>query len=132
MPSNLKCALYGDIHTAAEKTNLGGQQLLPPPAGLTYITNSTGWAANSLAEPAVPSGYEYVFGPVNGANNAPGVSFFRFAFAINKNANFLTNSTWVSPSWTNTTSAHVPRCVTHVVLIPWEALASSSTFGEPS
>jgi hypothetical protein len=75
MPSNLKCALYGDIHTAAEKTNLGGQQLLPPPAGLTYITDSSGWAAKSLAEPAVPSGYEYVFGPVNGATNAPGVSF---------------------------------------------------------
>jgi len=72
--SNLKCALYADIHSAAEKTNLGGQQLLPPPAGLTYITNSTGWAAKSLTEPAVPEGYELVFGPVNGANNAPGVS----------------------------------------------------------
>lgn len=72
--SNLKCALYGDIHNATEKTNLGGQQLLPPPAGLTYITNSTGWAAKTLAEPAVPEGYELVFGPIDGANNSPGVS----------------------------------------------------------
>jgi len=77
-PSNLKCALYGDTHTAAEKTNLGGQQLLPPPAGLTYITNSTGWASNRLVEPAVPLGYKYVFGPVDGANNAPGYMGFAF------------------------------------------------------
>lgn len=53
-------------------------------------------------------------------------------FAIDKNANFLTNSTWVSPSWINTMSVHVPYCVTHVVRTLWEALASSSTFGEPS
>jgi hypothetical protein len=71
--SSLKCALYGDIHTASEKTNWGGQQLLPPPAGLTYIMNSSGWAAKTLAEPDAPDGYELVFGPVNGASNAPGV-----------------------------------------------------------
>ncbi|KAF8232616.1 hypothetical protein L208DRAFT_1423082 [Tricholoma matsutake] len=76
--SNLKCALYGDIHNATEKTNLGGQQLLPPPAGLTYITNSTGWAAKTLAEPAVPEGYELVFGPIDGANNSPGYMGFAF------------------------------------------------------
>lgn len=27
--SNLKCAAYGDIHTAAEKTNFGGQASYP-------------------------------------------------------------------------------------------------------
>ena len=73
--SNLKCALYADIHTAAEKINFGGQQSEPLPAPLTYIQQSSGYAANTLVEPAVPNGYEYVFGPIDGANNAPGVSF---------------------------------------------------------
>ncbi|KAG5641038.1 hypothetical protein DXG03_006312 [Asterophora parasitica] len=41
--SNLKCDLYGKVHRAFEKTNLGGQQSIPPPAGLTYIQNSSGW-----------------------------------------------------------------------------------------
>ena len=72
--SNLKCAVYADVHTAAEKTNLGGQQLEAPPAGLTYIQQSSGYAAKTLVDPAVPEGYELVFGPTNGANNAPGVS----------------------------------------------------------
>jgi hypothetical protein len=27
--SNLKCAAYGDVHTAAEKTNFGGQASYP-------------------------------------------------------------------------------------------------------
>jgi len=73
--SNLKCAVYADVHTAAEKTNLGGQQLEPPPAGLTYIQQSSGYSAKTLVDPADPEGYELVFGPTNGANNAPGVSF---------------------------------------------------------
>ncbi|KAG6857216.1 hypothetical protein H0H87_007635 [Tephrocybe sp. NHM501043] len=72
--SNLKCALYADIHTEAEKTNRGGQQSEPAPAGLTYIQQSSGWAAKSLADPDCPEGYELVFGPTDGANNAPGVS----------------------------------------------------------
>jgi hypothetical protein len=76
--SNLKCAVYADVHTAAEKTNLGGQQLEPLPAGLTYIQQSSGYAAKTLVEPADPEGYELVFGPTNGANNAPGVSFHSF------------------------------------------------------
>ncbi|KIJ28262.1 hypothetical protein M422DRAFT_270497 [Sphaerobolus stellatus SS14] len=32
----------------------------------------------SLVEPAVPEGYEYVFGPTGGANNAPGYMGFTF------------------------------------------------------
>lgn len=75
--SNLKCALYGDIHTAAEKTNKGGQQSEAPPAGLTYIQHSSGYAAKTLADPASPPGYELVFGPTDGANNAPGVCVLR-------------------------------------------------------
>lgn len=71
--SNLKCAVYADIHTAAEKTNRGGQQLKPPPEPLVYIQNSSGYASKTLADPPVPEGYELVFGPTNGANNAPGV-----------------------------------------------------------
>ncbi|KAF8054343.1 hypothetical protein FPV67DRAFT_1131368 [Lyophyllum atratum] len=76
--SNLKCAVYGDIHAAAEKTNRGGQQSIEPPSGLTYIQNSSGWAAKTLADPATPDGYEIVFGPTNGANNAPGYMGFAF------------------------------------------------------
>lgn len=72
--SNLKCALYADVHTAAEKTNLGGQQSEPLPAGLTYIQQSSGYASTTLVDPPTPDGYELVFGPTNGANNAPGVS----------------------------------------------------------
>jgi hypothetical protein len=76
--SNLKCAVYADVHTAAEKTNLGGQQLAPPPAGLTYIQQSSGYAVKKLVDPAVPDGYELVFGPIDGANNAPGYMGFAF------------------------------------------------------
>jgi len=43
-PSNLKCAAFSAAHTAAEKTNWGGQQVLPPPAGTTYMSDSAGWA----------------------------------------------------------------------------------------
>ncbi|KAF9000110.1 hypothetical protein BDQ17DRAFT_1360120 [Cyathus striatus] len=76
--SNLKCAIYGDIHSAAEKLNFGGQQLEAPPAGLTFIQQSSGFAADSLVDPADPEGYELVFGPTNGANNAPGYMGFAF------------------------------------------------------
>ena len=73
--SNLKCALYADTHTAAEKTNFGGQQSEPSPAPLTYIRQSSGYSSKTLVSPTDPSGYELVFGPTNGANNAPGVGF---------------------------------------------------------
>jgi hypothetical protein len=76
--SNLKCVLYADIHTAAEKTNFGGQQSEDPPAGLTYIQQSSGYAATELVEPDTPAGYEFVFGPTGGANNAPGYMGFAF------------------------------------------------------
>lgn len=71
--SNLKCAVYADTHTAAEKTNFGGQQLEALPAGLTFIQDSSGFSSKTLVDPATPDGYELVFGPTNGANNAPGV-----------------------------------------------------------
>jgi hypothetical protein len=74
--SNLKCALYGDTHTDAEKTNFGGQQSESIPAPLTFIQQSSGYSSKNLVNPADPPGYELVFGPINGANNAPGVSFF--------------------------------------------------------
>ena len=80
--SNLKCALYADIHTAAEKTNFGGQQSEPLPAPLTFIQQSSGYSANTLVDPADPPGYELVFGPTDGANNAPGVSFIAFCFTM--------------------------------------------------
>ncbi|KAL0578875.1 hypothetical protein V5O48_003108 [Marasmius crinis-equi] len=76
--SNLKCALYGDVHTANEKTNRGGQQLEAPPAGLTYMQESSGWALLNFVDPPVPDGYEAVFGPLDGANNAPGYMGFAF------------------------------------------------------
>ncbi|TFK64470.1 hypothetical protein BDN72DRAFT_264263 [Pluteus cervinus] len=74
----IKCAAYADIHSAAEKTNTGGQQLLPSPAGPTYIQESEGYAADSLADPSVPDGYTFVFGPTSGANQAAGYMGFAF------------------------------------------------------
>lgn len=71
--SNLKCAVYSDVRTAKEKTNFGGQQLAPLPSGLTYIQQSSGFASKNFASPPTPDGYELVFGPLDGANNAPGV-----------------------------------------------------------
>ncbi|RDB25513.1 hypothetical protein Hypma_006474 [Hypsizygus marmoreus] len=91
--SNLKCALYADIHTEKEKTNKGGQQSIKPPAGLTYIQHSSGWAAKTLADPAAPDGYELVFGPTDGANNAPGYMGFAFIdkYDVNACANLCNN-----------------------------------------
>ncbi|KAF9472402.1 hypothetical protein BDN70DRAFT_909155 [Pholiota conissans] len=76
--SNLKCAVYSDIRTTKEKTNFGGQQLAPLPSGLTFIQKSSGFALKSLTNPPTPSGYEPVFGPLDGANNAPGYMGFAF------------------------------------------------------
>ncbi|KAF7369338.1 hypothetical protein MVEN_00262300 [Mycena venus] len=80
--SNLKCAAYGDIHSAAEKLNFGGQQSYPQLGNetvpLTYITQSSGWGLKSLLDPDTPDGYELVFGPTGGANNAPGYMGFAF------------------------------------------------------
>ncbi|KAJ7673805.1 hypothetical protein DFH06DRAFT_1467248 [Mycena polygramma] len=83
--SNLKCAAYGDVHNATEKTNFGGQTSYPvisnstQPIPLTYITQSSGWAlSGGLVDPATPDGYELVFGPTGGANNAPGYMGFAF------------------------------------------------------
>ncbi|KAG6837249.1 hypothetical protein H0H93_012644 [Arthromyces matolae] len=67
-----------DIHTEDEKTNFGGQQSEPAPAGLTYIQQSTGWASKTIADPPCPDGYELVYGPTDGANNAPGYMGFAF------------------------------------------------------
>ncbi|KAF5373055.1 hypothetical protein D9758_001525 [Tetrapyrgos nigripes] len=72
--SNLKCAVYADIHTAVEKTFFGGQQLEEAPAGLTYIQKSTGWALRTRADIPVqtPDGYDSVLGPTDAANIANG------------------------------------------------------------
>ncbi|KAG5641001.1 hypothetical protein DXG03_006433, partial [Asterophora parasitica] len=45
--SNLKCAVYGDVHSKSEKTNFGGQQSYPPPAPLTYVQQSSRWSLDS-------------------------------------------------------------------------------------
>ncbi|KAF7334515.1 hypothetical protein MVEN_02281000 [Mycena venus] len=80
--SNLKCAAYGDIHTAAEKLNFGGQQSYPQLGNetvpLTYITQSSGWGLSGIKEAVTPDGYDLVFGPTGGANNAPGYMGFAF------------------------------------------------------
>ncbi|KAJ7509556.1 hypothetical protein B0H11DRAFT_1252171 [Mycena galericulata] len=88
--SNLKCAAYGDIHNATEKTNFGGQASYPQVGNetvpLTFITQSSGWAAKELTNPATPDGYELVFGPTGGANNAPGYMGFAFIDKYDVNA----------------------------------------------
>ncbi|KAJ6479373.1 hypothetical protein DFH09DRAFT_1266333 [Mycena vulgaris] len=82
--SNPKCAAYGDIHTAAEKTNSGGQASYPQVGNetvpLPYITQSSGWGID-YADPTTPDGYELVFGPTGGANNAPGIRMSRYRVA---------------------------------------------------
>ncbi|KAJ7302501.1 hypothetical protein DFH08DRAFT_905103 [Mycena albidolilacea] len=82
--SNLKCAAYGDFHTAVEKINFGGQASYPQDGNetvpLTYITQSSGWRLDQdeILAPETPDGYELVFGPTGGANNAPGYMGFSF------------------------------------------------------
>ncbi|KAJ7654438.1 hypothetical protein DFH06DRAFT_514629 [Mycena polygramma] len=63
-----RCVLFADLHTAAEKTNNGADGM--------SIQDSVGYAAVELMEPAVPKGYELVFGPISAANNAPGYMGF--------------------------------------------------------
>ncbi|KAF8217198.1 hypothetical protein K438DRAFT_2082563 [Mycena galopus ATCC 62051] len=88
--SNLKCAAYGDIHNATEKTNFGGQasysQVGNETVPLTYITQSSGWGLDKLLDPATPDGYDLVFGPTGGANNAPGYMGFAFIDQYDVNA----------------------------------------------
>jgi len=88
--SNLKCAAYGDLHSAAEKTNFGGQSLYPQVGNetvpLNFITQSSGWGLDSLVDPADPEGFELVFGPTDGANNAPGYMGFAFIDQYDVNA----------------------------------------------
>ncbi|KAJ7759227.1 hypothetical protein B0H16DRAFT_1819759 [Mycena metata] len=76
--SNLRCVLYGDVHTAAEKAT---QQ----PSEATNIQHSSGYAS-ALKEPTVPEGYELVFGPISAANNAPGYMGYAFLSKYNPSA----------------------------------------------
>ncbi|KAE9403666.1 hypothetical protein BT96DRAFT_964469 [Gymnopus androsaceus JB14] len=75
--SNLKCAIYGDVHSAGEKLNWGGQSSYGNDGPLTYIQQSTGWTSKSLGDPTTPDGYEPV-GEFIGANEAPGYMGFVF------------------------------------------------------
>ncbi|KAJ7224730.1 hypothetical protein B0H12DRAFT_1149927 [Mycena haematopus] len=88
--SNLKCAAYGDVHAADEKLNFGGQASYPQVGNesvpLTFITQSSGWAVDSLVDPDAPDGYELIFGPTDGANNAPGYMGFAFIDKYDVNA----------------------------------------------
>lgn len=125
--SNLKCAAYGDIHFAEEKTNWGGQDL--GGAGPTYIQESSGYAKIGLVEPSPPAGYDYVFGPVNASNNAAGVSFNCSILEVPSDDQ---RSIWDSLSLTIMTSMRAPNCAIPEVTIVRVVLVSSSTFGEQS
>jgi hypothetical protein len=124
--SNLKCVLYADVHTAVEKTDFGGQQSEPLPAGLTYIQDSSGFAANTLVEPDVPAGYEFIFGPSDGANSAPGVSFHLISSYLHLATSL---SIWVLFSWTNMMSLPVPSSATVNQQILTVVLVNTSTSG---
>ncbi|KAJ6515071.1 hypothetical protein C8R47DRAFT_1063829 [Mycena vitilis] len=63
-----RCATFADIHTDVEKTYCGSDG--------TSIQNSSGYAQQAQVDPAVPEGYEPVFGPIFAANNAPGYMGF--------------------------------------------------------
>ncbi|KAJ4479930.1 hypothetical protein J3R30DRAFT_3701078 [Lentinula aciculospora] len=76
--SNLKCAVYGDVHSAEEKVNFGGQSLSGIPDGpLTYIQQSSGWTSKSFSSPSPPAGYDPLPN-LDGANEAPGYMGFVF------------------------------------------------------
>jgi hypothetical protein len=126
--SNLKCALYGDVHTAAEKTNCGGQQQAPEGWDTTYIQKSTGWAAK-FEDPATPQGYELVFGPEDGANNAPGVRTSTCSTFLLLFMSCSLLSTWASSSFLHTMLMPVRQSVTSVVLIAPVVPASTSISG---
>ncbi|KAF9067195.1 hypothetical protein BDP27DRAFT_1423075 [Rhodocollybia butyracea] len=84
--SNLKCVAYGDVHSAQEKTNFGGQSLSGNPNGpLTYIQQSSGWSSKALCDPSPPDGYDPV-GDLDGANEAPGYMGFVFLDQYDVNA----------------------------------------------
>ncbi|KAJ7813641.1 hypothetical protein B0H13DRAFT_2141735 [Mycena leptocephala] len=76
--SNLRCVLFGDVHTAAEKTDYGNRYLAAQPSEGASIQNSSGYASLAVMEPTAPEGYTLVFGPVSAANNAPGYMGFAF------------------------------------------------------
>ena len=126
--SNLKCAVYGDVQTAAEKTNFGGQQSYPTPAPLTYIQASSGYAT-LFANPPTPYQYELIYGPTGGANNAPGVSRDN-GFPLLKRSQ-VNISTWALRSLTDTTSKPVHLFATPVPQIPLVECANTSISGAP-
>ena len=127
--SNLKCCLYADTHTAEEKTNFGGQQSEPVPAPLTYIQQSSGYSSQTLVNPTDPNGYELVFGPTNGANNAPGVSFAFFFFSCII-IDYFCFSIWALSSLTDTTSILVLNNAILATQIRKVVFVNTSTSGE--
>ena len=126
-PSNLKCVAYSDIHTAVEKTNFGGQQLLPPPAGTTHMSKSSGWAVEALPDPETPEGYQFVFGPASGANNSPGVRSVSIIRCSALKARW--DSIWVQPLSPTTMSLRALICATLAARMRTEVLASTLTSG---
>ncbi|TFK61627.1 hypothetical protein BDN72DRAFT_435270 [Pluteus cervinus] len=104
LPSTLKCALFAQIHTSIEKTNFGGQQLLPNQSGglggvpnqsggLTYIEDSRGYKKRIPPPLRIPRGYELVFGPTDrGINLAPGTiaSYYLNFYDVQACANLCT------------------------------------------
>lgn len=93
--SNLKCAAYGDVHSAEEKINFGGQSLSGTPDGpLTYVQQSSGWTIKSFGDPSTPEGYDPL-PDLGGANEAPGVRSHVLKFTASPTASC---STWVSSS----------------------------------
>ncbi|TFK58154.1 hypothetical protein BDN72DRAFT_722058, partial [Pluteus cervinus] len=64
------CALYSQVHSAADKTNFGGQ-LLYPDLGKTFKQDSTGWALETPPTPNTPAGFQLVFGPVTAQTSSP-------------------------------------------------------------
>lgn len=76
-PSNLNCVAYSQVHGADEKTNRGGQQLLPnPPYEKSYNKHSSGYARVQVTVPAplAPAGYQVTFGQTVGVTDQFNVS----------------------------------------------------------
>ena len=71
--------IFSAVHQVDQKS---GADPPVPNTAVTAIDDSLTTAGSDGNGPADPPGYELVFGPTNGANNAPGVSFIYFLFLL--------------------------------------------------
>ena len=73
--------IFSAVHQVDQKSGAANTPPVPNPT-VTAIDDSLTTTSSDGNSAADPPGYELVFGPTNGANNAPGVSFIYFLFLL--------------------------------------------------